>query len=176
MNKIMKLITAGLTTAAALMLVACPAKDANKKTDSPVSVNNELKNTYWHKGNFYILGADNKPTSTYISIPTIGAGNSTVDKAFGVIANDGASAFVFLPGNTGISTHETNSNPIGMALGKVSANKFSGKIYDFTSHKDGAKQNILGKDVTFKDSFNFEQTFSLAKNEKDYKKKNSRNF
>lgn len=171
----MKLITVGLTTTMALMLVACLGKDA-KKTDAPVSVNKELKNTYWHKGYFYVLDANNKATSTYISLPTMGSGMSTADKTFGFIGNDGASAFVFLRGNSGIGTQEGNSNPVSMALGKVSANKFSGKIYDFTTSKDGEKQTIAGKQVTFKNSFDFEQTFSFAKNEKDYKKKIVSNF
>lgn len=163
MNKFLKLATATAVTLGALTLVACPSnKPANKEGTNTV-VSAELKNTFWHNGDFFLLGADKKPTATKLTLP------SGADKLFSFIGNEGDSAFVIFPGNTNIQAQEGGA--LALALGKTLGTKFSGKFYDLSKLNPETSAEIGGQDVLFPASGAINFDFSFAKSQTNYSKK-----
>lgn len=175
MTKFIRIGIATLTTGAALMLTACPAKDAKQDVKPQTvqeQVNPLLKNTFWHKGQFFMLDSENNPTAVNIGLQTI----SNPGNNFSYIANDGQAAFIYTRGNIGIGTHENNAGALGMVLGKISGNKLTGTAYDFTKQGKGEATNVQGTEITFFDSAPITQEFSFAEEQTDFTKKMVNSF
>lgn len=181
MNKLIKnLFFVTSTLIAALALSSCiddkkVIKGDNNKVDEdgfPTEVaDTNLLNTYWHKAKLSINDADDKPTPINIELPTFIGGLSYANRRFGVITNDGQAAFVITKGTSKFVTWDGifASNPIGMAIGKVSKDTLYAKFYEFNRNKEVKLNNEVQLQIN--DVENITNKFTIADAETDYSKK-----